>query len=239
MLRHYPSSLMQPITPHLYQIAIGPVNTFLVADTDGLTLIDTGFPGSKDRIFGAIRKGGKNPADITRIVLTHCHPDHAGGAAEVRQALPLARVYAHVADAPPIEQGAILNRPRHLSPGALNWVLYQLFIKRGSHLFAAVPVDEKLHHGDVIPVAGGLEVIHTPGHSTGHIALLLRRDGVLIAGDLCANMMGLDWSTVYEDREVGRRSILQAAEYPFDHVVFGHGKPLGPGADAKLRAKFA
>lgn len=231
---------MQQISPSLYQISIGPVNTFVVASAaDGLTLIDTGFPGSKEKIFAAIRKGGKNPEDITRIILTHCHPDHAGGAAEVRAALPNGRVYAHTADAEPIRHGAILNRPRHLSPGALNWVLYQLFIKRASHLFAAVPVDELLHHADVLPVAGGLEVIHTPGHSTGHICLLLRREGVLIAGDLCANMLGLDWSTVYEDREQGRQSILKTAEYPFEQAVFGHGKPLGAGANQQLRAKFA
>lgn len=229
---------MQQITHSLYQIGLGPVNVFVLEDTDGLTLIDACFPGSKDKIFAALQKAGKNPLDIKRLILTHCHPDHAGGAAEMHQATG-ARVYAHVDDAPPIEQGAILNRPRHLSPGMLNWLLYQLFIKRASHLFPAVAVDEKLRDGDVLPLAGGLQVIHTPGHSTGHIALLLRQEGVLIAGDLCANMMGLDYSTVYEDRELGRQSILKAAGFAFDHAVFGHGGPLLQDANTKLRQKFA
>lgn len=228
---------MQQISPSLYQIGLGPVNLFVLEDADGLTLIDTGFAGSKDRVFAAIRKGGKDPAAIKRVVLTHCHPDHAGSAAEVQRATG-ARVYAHVDDAPPIEAGAIQGRARHLSPGILNWVLFQLFIKRGSPLFAAVPVDEKLHDGDVLPLGGGLEVIHTPGHSTGHIALLLRTEGVLIAGDLCANMLGLDYSTVYEDREVGRQSILKAAALGFDKAVFGHGGPVLAGASQKLQAKF-
>lgn len=233
-----PETAVQQISPSLYQIGLGAVNTFVLTDPDGLTLIDAGLPGSKDKIFAAIRKGGKDPAAIRRLILTHCHPDHAGGAAEIQQATG-ARVYAHADDAPPIEQGAILGRPRHRTPGIVHWIVYQLFIKPASHLFARVPVDEKLHDGDVLPLGGGLEVIHTPGHSAGHIALLLRNEGVLIAGDICANMMGLDYSTVYENREMGRQSILKAAGFAFDQVVFGHGKPLTVGANQKLREKFA
>ncbi|MBC7446736.1 MAG: MBL fold metallo-hydrolase, partial [Hymenobacteraceae bacterium] len=160
------------------------------------------------------------------------------GAAAIQRATG-ARVYAHVDDAGTVEAGEIRGRARHRSAGVANWLIYQLFIKRTSPRFAPVVVDERLRDGDVLPLGGGLEVIHTPGHSAGHVALLLHRESVLIAGDLCATFAGLGYSTVYEDREQGRQSILRAAGFPFDTAVFGHGKPLKGKASERLRAKFA
>ena len=227
---------MEQITSRLYQIGLGAVNVFLVED-DGLTLIDTGLPGSADKLLAAIRKGGKNPADIKRIVLTHWHPDHAGNAAELQQRLG-ARLYAHTAEAAIIEQGGGTERPRHLTPGLVNQLIFSLFIKKVSSRIAPARVDERMADGDVIPLAGGLQVVHTPGHSAGHMALLLREEGVLVAGDICAHVAGLAYSTVYEDIAVGRQSILKAAGLPFDQAVFGHGGPLRSRANEKLNAKF-
>ena len=227
---------MKQLTDHLYQISLGPVNAFVVED-QGLTLVDTGLPGSADKILAAIRKGGKNPDDIQRIILTHWHPDHAGSAAELKRRTK-ARLYAHALDAPLLEQGDGSSRPQHLTPGLLNWLVFQLFIKRTSSLIPAVQVDERLADNDVLPIAGGLRVIHTPGHSAGHIALLLEQEGVLIAGDLCANLPSLGYSTVYENRALGRQSILKAAAFPFDKAVFGHGNLLQPAASQKMQAKF-
>ena len=85
---------MQQITDHLYQISLGAVNAFVLEDKDqGLTLIDTGLPGSTDALFAALRQGGKDPADIQRILLTHLHADHSGSAAEIQRRTH-AQVYA-------------------------------------------------------------------------------------------------------------------------------------------------
>ena len=64
---------MHKIAGNIYQISLGAVNTFIIED-NGLTLVDTGNAHSADKIFAAI-KGGKNPHDINRIILTHCDPD--------------------------------------------------------------------------------------------------------------------------------------------------------------------
>ena len=82
-------------------------------------------------------------------------------------------------------------------------------------------------------------MIHTPGHSAGLVALLLQNEGVLIAGDLCAHVMGLAYSTLYEDIALGRQSLLKAAALPFDTAIFGHGGPLHGQANCKLQKKFA
>jgi glyoxylase-like metal-dependent hydrolase (beta-lactamase superfamily II) len=57
-------------------------------------------------------------------------------------------------------------------------------------------------------MANDIEVIHSPGHCAGHIALLLRQEGILIAGDICSNIMGLS------------KSILRVAAYPFERAVW-------------------
>nr|WP_254244974.1 MBL fold metallo-hydrolase [Hymenobacter sp. BRD67] len=146
-------------------------------------------------------------------------------------------MYAHADEAAALEQGGA-ERPRYLTPGVRNWLVFNIFIKKVARTIPAVKIDEQVADNDVIPVAGGVRVIHTPGHSAGHIALLLEQDGVLIAGDICANMSGLAYSTVYEDMALGRQSLLKAAGLSFDQAVFGHGGPVTKQANAKLKEKF-
>ena len=227
---------MKKITDHLYQISLGAVNAFVIED-DGLTLVDTGLPGSTDKIFAALQKGGYRPADIKRVILTHLHTDHTGNAADIKRQTN-ARVYAHREDARLLEKG-VSGRPMTLTPGLTNKFISQLFIKHAGNVVPPVAVDEQLRDGDVIPVLGGIRVIHTPGHSAGHVALLLPSEGVLIAADLCAHVLGLAYSTLYEDRALGQQSIQKAAAFSFDTAVFGHGHALHGEASRKLRKKFA
>jgi glyoxylase-like metal-dependent hydrolase (beta-lactamase superfamily II) len=227
---------MQQITDKIYQINLGAVNAFIVED-NGLTLIDTGYRSITDKIFSAIKNGGKNPADIKQVILTHCHPDHTGSAADIKKRLGVA-LYAHTLDAGLIEQGIGGRLPFQLSPGIMNWLILNVFIKPHGSTIEPVSIDEELKENDIIPIAGGIQVIHTPGHSAGHISLLLKNEGVLIAGDICANMAGLGLSVVYEDRQLGVKSILKAAAFDFDQAVFGHGRLLAQNASKKLREKF-
>jgi glyoxylase-like metal-dependent hydrolase (beta-lactamase superfamily II) len=226
---------MQKITNRLYQISLGAVNAFVIED-NGLTLVDTGLPGSTEKIFAALREAGKDPADIKHIILTHLHADHSGNAADIKRQTN-ARVYAHHTDAQLLEQG-ISGRPLTLTPGLVNKLIYQFVIKGPTTTVAPVTVEEKLSDGDIIPLLGGIQVVHTPGHSAGHMALLLPSEGVLIAADLCSHVIGLAYSTLYEDRTLGRQSILKTSNLPFETAVFGHGRPLQGEANKQLRAKF-
>lgn len=228
---------MKQITKHLYQISLGSVNTFLIED-NGLTLVDTGFKNCRDKIFQAIRNGGKNPDNINQVILTHSHPDHSGSVADIKRTLGVP-VYAHPDDAILMEAGIGGRLPHQPSPGLANWLLFRLFIKNSPNETEMCRINERIQDGDILPIAGGIQVIHTPGHSKGHIALLLKTDRVLIGGDICANMFGLDFSTVYEDRQLGVQSILKVSEHNFDKAVFGHGKPLTGGANVKLKHKFS
>ena len=240
---------MKKITPHLYQLNLGFVNAFLIEENlsgpdtvngrvPGFTLVDTGMPGHLPKIFTQLKKAGKDPRDIRRIIVTHAHTDHAGSAAAISKTLDIP-VWAHADTARLVEQGLPGEAPLQVSPGFRNRLIYQLFIRRGGTI-DAFHVARRLNDGEVLPIGGpgGVKVIFTPGHGAGHLALLLQNDRVLIAADICANASGLDWSTVYEDRELGRQSILKAAAFDFDKAVFGHGRPLTGTANARL-ADFA
>src|SRR5258708_8979786 len=129
---------MKQIIDCVYQIPLGVVNVFVVED-EGLTLIDTGFKGSADKIFAALKKGGKDPGDIRRIILTHAHSDHSGSVAEIKKRLNVP-VWAHVEDAGLIEQGIAGRQPMDLSPGIINWLVYHLVIKGAGNTIEADPV---------------------------------------------------------------------------------------------------
>jgi len=230
---------MRAITPHLFQISLGAVNCFIIDDgPSGLVLVDTGYEGKTGKIFSAIEASGRSPQDIRRIILTHTHPDHGGGAAEIVRQTG-AKVIAHREDAQLAEQGIAGRLPHVLSPGIINWIIFNLFIKKSPNAIPRIKVDEQIEDAAMLPIAGGIRVIHTPGHSAGHIALHLLADDVLIAGDICANMSGLGLSTVYEDRELGIRSVRKAAEHQFSKAVFGHGKPLMADASKLLLQRFS
>lgn len=60
------------------------VNSFALVEDDGsVTLVDTGLAKAPPRLVAGLEAMGKRPRDVTRILLTHVHPDHAGGAAEM------------------------------------------------------------------------------------------------------------------------------------------------------------
>jgi glyoxylase-like metal-dependent hydrolase (beta-lactamase superfamily II) len=227
---------MKRISSNIYQISLGWVNVFVIED-DGLTLIDTGTKGSLEKIFSAIKKGGKNPYDIKRIILTHAHPDHAGSAEEIKRMLRVP-VMAHREDAKIMSYGIACRKEICLTPGLKNWLIYELAIKRSGINIVPVSIDEQLNDHDLLPLLGGIRVIHTPGHSKGHICLLAENEEVLIAGDLLSNSTGLGLSVIYENMAEGISSILKVTNLDFDKMVFGHGKPILKDAGSIMRQAF-
>jgi glyoxylase-like metal-dependent hydrolase (beta-lactamase superfamily II) len=215
---------------------MGMVNVYLLETDDGALLVDAGWPNRTEAIFNAVQESGHNPADIRHLVLTHGHIDHAGSAAEVRRRTG-ARTYAHAADLELINKGEAERPGTSVTPGIIPAIAYLLFIKPGGTKYESFAVDQTLKDGETLAMANDIEVIHSPGHCAGHIALLLRQEGILIAGDICSNIMGL--SVLNEDRALARKSILRVAAYPFERAVFGHGKLLDKRANQLLKERFS
>jgi glyoxylase-like metal-dependent hydrolase (beta-lactamase superfamily II) len=185
-----------------------------------------------------VQESGHNPDDIRHLVLTHGHIDHAGSAAEVLRRTG-ARTYAHAADLELITNREAERPGTTVTPGIIPAIAYLIFIKPGGTTYESLAVDQTVKDGETLPMANDIEVIHSPGHCVGHIVLLLRQEGILIAGDICSNIISLSHSVLNEDRALARKSILRVAAYPFERAVFEHGKPLDKRANQLLKERFS
>src|SRR4249920_2395422 len=103
---------MREVADGVIEIPIGYVNAYAVIVDDGVVLIDTGIPGRADKVTGAIEDARRRIGEVHTILLTHWHPDHVGGVAELRR-LSGAHIVAHAIDALVMAGGA---RP-HPGPG--------------------------------------------------------------------------------------------------------------------------
>jgi hydroxyacylglutathione hydrolase len=165
---------------HPFQVTVAPgialdrfVYSYLIAG-ETITLIDTGVAGCEERIFEYIRSISYDPSEISLIVLTHSHPDHIGAARAIREATGCS-VAAHPAERTWIEDVECQNRERPV-PGFATLV------------GGPVAIDFELDGGVTIDTDGTgeyeLEVLHTPGHSAGSIALFLPSERALFSGDV-------------------------------------------------------
>ena len=225
------------IFPNVYEFNSGPVNLWLVEDKDGLILIDTHYRGKETELLAAVAELGKKPGDIHNILLTHCHPDHVGGLAALKP-LTSAQAWMHKADAE-VVRGRATNVVANVSPGLVNRIMFNMFIKNTSGAVDPTSIEHEVTDGEVLPFGGGMRAIHIPGHSAGHTAYFYPGSGgVIFAGDACSNMFGLDYSIVYEDIELARRSLDKLARLDFQGICFSHGKVLKGKDVEKFKNKW-
>jgi glyoxylase-like metal-dependent hydrolase (beta-lactamase superfamily II) len=219
----------------VHVVSMGMSNAFLIESDDGLTLIDAGYPGKEAAVFGAIRELGVSPDQLKHLIFTHGHPDHIGSAAAIVRETD-ARTYMHPLDIPMAENGGPF-RPMRPAPGLLGQVLCRMFFNPEERL-EPISIDQPLTDGEILPIAGGIEVIHTPGHCAGQVALLWRPGRMLLAGDVGTNLMGLGDPVGFENLEEGRASQRKVAGLSFDAAGFGHGKPIVRDASTRFRDKW-
>ncbi|GGX02033.1 MBL fold metallo-hydrolase [Streptomyces lomondensis] len=218
---------------HLLRFPVG--QAYLWRDGDELTLIDAGPAGSGARIAEAVTALGRDPRDVRRILLTHFHEDHVGGAGEFA-ALSGAEVLAHRLDAPAV-RGDVPGPP----PAFEDWE--RPLHERAARLlpegdFARPAEVTELSGGEVLDVGGGAHVVHVPGHTHGSVALHLPEHGVLFTGDTVA-ASPVDGTVIPGVFNLDRGQVLAAcgrlADLGADVACFGHGDPVTAGASRALR----
>jgi glyoxylase-like metal-dependent hydrolase (beta-lactamase superfamily II) len=228
--------MAQQVVAGLYEIRLGVVNAHLIVLPDQLILIDTGPPGSEAQITSVIEQNGRQLADLSHIIVTHCHADHAGSLAGL-QAASSAMTIMHPADAALVRVGRAL-RPLHPRPGLITPLLFRLLLANAPDTITPAAVDAEVLDGYVLNLAGGMEVIHVPGHSAGQIALYWPLCGVLFAADAVMSLPRLSLSLGYEDLALGRKSAARLATRDFAHACFGHGRPIIGRASDRFRRMF-
>ena len=190
-----------------------------------VTLVDPGVAGSLGRIERGLAELGRSLASVRRGVLTHGHPDHAGTAAELEAAG--AEVFMHPTDFERLQVG-FLDAVRRPSRG-------RIFASIVRPPTAIHPLED----GDVLPVLGGLRVVHTPGHTPGSICLYAPRDRILFTGDALQVQRGrvVFASRLYsDDYAAAKSSVRRMAALDVATIVFAHYPPWTDGANEALAA---
>lgn len=229
-------------------IPSGIVSYLVQEGPTDLTLIDTCFLKDVPKIETYLRDIGHSIEEINRIVLTHVHIDHTQAANEIKKISGRnTKVYSHWAEA-----GYLANNPKYHGPPtheAVAQILQkydisseELIERFGSIEQEQIIVDQALKDGDM--VGSKLQVIHTPGHTPGHISLYLEKERIIFGADsLFKSVMDIDGlyvpsSQVSIDPATSAISAHRLSQIKCDKLLLAHqDSPVLDGAqDAIERA---
>jgi glyoxylase-like metal-dependent hydrolase (beta-lactamase superfamily II) len=218
------------ITNEVYIVGGGVANAFGLSDDpdchvylvdggDEMALIDCGMAAgdSLERILSNVRADGLDPAKITKIIATHYHMDHAGGAARLRDRLG-------------VDVVAPADAAHALRTGDERAVALDVAKAAGfyaqDYRFEPVDVALEVREGDRVPVGNlELEVFETPGHCDGHASYLLRgrERSYLFAGDAVFSGGRVVLQNIHDcSIQKSAESIAKLARLEFDALLPGH-----------------
>lgn len=215
------------LLPGVYEVG-GPhltdkkdCSVFLIRDEPSI-LIDCGTPDGIPGLAKNLQSIDVKASEIKMLIGTHCHYDHVAGAAALKEFTPLT-FCMHTLDREAVEKGddlATVSRSHFNLP------------------FPPVKVDRELQDGETIGLKNcRIKVIHTPGHTPGHVSVLATWQdfACLFAGE--AVWGGFD-PAFYAGIETWRASLEKILAEEFDVMVWGHSNGVVYG-DAKRRVSEA
>lgn len=224
-------------------------NSYVIDQGDELWLID---PGARicfapSRLFGRMRKDGLNPSSITKVLLTHAHPDHVNALPAIKRRCPQAKVLVHPAEGALLsggwdyfwktQQGACLGLHRQVFPMGLG--AYKM---AAAYRYGRLPGFSDygtVRNGDVIRGSRvSLEVMHLPGHSPGHLGFFAPSRLYLFSGDLINPFKGNKptLNLPSADYDQYKRSLERLKQMKIDLLGGGHGSEPVVGPQAVDRA---
>ncbi len=203
-----------------------PIQVWIIAEQDGVTLVDTGMSFMSKGILKAIQ--GMDAGPLKRILLTHGHADHVGGLQNILRVHNVP-VYMHAAEIP-YAQGELAYPGKdkahvHVEKG----ILQPLPLVSGKN--------------KELDVHGSLTPYWTPGHSPGHVVYFHRGENVLLAGDLFNGKRGkLIPPRFTPDPELAMRSAFEIVrELDPERIEVCHGstvyRPAGKLDDLKAEIR--
>lgn len=221
------------VAPEVFHARAKHTSWVLIRDGARITVVDTGYPGDRQRVLASLDRIGGTRAQVDAILLTHGHADHLGCVESLRAADDIP-VYTHELEAPNvrgehIEQvsvGTVLRMAWR--PTVLAWTMDVLRLE-GTR--PRRPQELLTFSGGALDVPGRPVAVHTPGHTSGHACFHLPDRGVLLVGDALMTEHALGQGTgprllpdfFNVDSTRARASLESLRHLPADVVVPGHG----------------
>lgn len=221
----------------------GMVNAFVLYSEEGCIIVDAGLPGSGPKFEASLKKIGRAFSDVTLIVVTHGHVDHAGAAAWLREACG-APILAHEAESPFLsgEKEMIFCPTRPFG---------RLLLRIGGptspyERFTPDIALRGVEHLDLTKFGIPGRVVSTCGHTPGSISVV-RNDGIALVGDLVSSgvlLGGIAFSGRPQRPPFEEQPTLVADQLEglvdsgCTKFFLGHGGPLGPAAVKRHAARL-
>jgi glyoxylase-like metal-dependent hydrolase (beta-lactamase superfamily II) len=196
----------------------GFVNSYTLREGDETYLIDTGFSRKARPIVRAFQRADVPLDRVGKVLLTHHHLDHMGGAAYLLRKVP-APLACHTDDIPFVEGRAKPRMP----------LLMRLFIR-----IHPAPVAIALKDGDRV---GPFLVVHTPGHTPGEVAFYHPARKLLFSGDAVVERNGhLTLPAAKYAANLGQavQSLDRLRKLEVEVLLPGHGVPVTKGVGSLL-----
>ena len=202
------------------------VSSIAILD-DAITLVDVGASDSpRTAIYPYLKKIGREPSEISRIILTHAHLDHCGGVAQIKKETGC-KVYVHKSGKPYVEDADLINKELHER--------FPSICPRGKPGFESFKADVIFEGGDILELDGRrIHILHTPGHSPDSSCLLDEETGVCIAGDSVQGRGEGRPLLFYSSKEYAK-SMRRLLQEPVKVFITGH--PFPPFNEAVLRGE--
>ncbi|MEV3874959.1 MBL fold metallo-hydrolase [Streptomyces sp. NPDC049906] len=172
--------------PGVHLVHGSDTNWVVVTEGDTVTLVDTGYPGDRDRLLWSLAELGRSPHEVAAVLLTHAHNDHLGNAEYLSRTFGTP-VLLHPREAPharrefrqQIGVGTVLANAWR--PGVLPWAVRAL--RSGGTRRVPVVAPRPFPTEGALDLPGRPVPVHTPGHTDGHCVYHLPAAGVVVSGD--------------------------------------------------------
>jgi glyoxylase-like metal-dependent hydrolase (beta-lactamase superfamily II) len=229
---------------------VGMVSYIFEEASHDLTLIDTCFSADLPKLEEYLQNCSYEISDIKRIVITHIHSDHTQAANELRRRSDGAlEILSHWAEA-----AYLSHNPPYSGPPSEETIQKffnelrikpeDVFKKYGTFDVEPIKVDRQLQDGDM--VGKSLQVIHTPGHTPGHISLYSKQHGIIFGGDFMSkSILGVDGlfvppPSISIDSTTAAISARRISNLKFDILLLAHqDAPVLENASKEVQRSIA
>jgi glyoxylase-like metal-dependent hydrolase (beta-lactamase superfamily II) len=172
------------LTDWLWCLRTPIASCFAIRDGDGVVMVDANVAGLGEAIIDTLGRRLDLPSrsfPLRQVLLTHAHADHYGSAHE------LASLTGAELLGPAEEADIFAGRRPRAEPQLSEWErpLFEQVMPLVEEP-APVTLDEELRPGDSLDWEIGAELVASPGHTSGHLAVWIPSHRTLIAGDAIA-----------------------------------------------------